>query len=310
MLDLRFTFAVLVAATLAMTFPQWFTTIGSFELKTLIVPLLQLIMFGMGTTLGWKDFAPVFRRPGGVAIGLVCQFTIMPLLGFALARFFDFPPEIAAGVILIGCVPTGLASNVMAYIARANVALSVAITSVATLLAPLATPQLMKLLAGTLIEVNVWQMTFDMLKIVMAPVVLGLAVNRLFHRQSLIIQRIMPTVSMAGIVIIIAIITAAGRESLLAVGMTLMLCVLTHNLFGYALGYGAASLLRMNERDRRTIALEVGMQNGGLASGIAMTLGKVATVGLAPALFGPIMNVTGSVLASRWARRDPAAREP
>lgn len=308
--DLRFTGAVVLAATLAMIFPQWFQSIGSFDLKSLIVPLLQIIMFGMGTTLGLRDFGQVARAPRSVVIGLVCQFTIMPLLGYTLATAFDFPPEIAAGVILIGCSPSGLASNVMSYIAKANVALSVTITAVATLLAPVVTPQLMKLLAGTMIDVDAGKMTLDIVRIVIVPIALGLAVNHLLRRQSAVIQRYMPLLSMGGIVLIIAIITAAGRESLLVVGGALVLCVLAHNLFGYALGYGAARLLRMQERDCRTIALEVGLQNGGLASGIAMTLGKVGTVGLAPALFGPIMNLTGSLLAGWWARqeRDSADR--
>jgi BASS family bile acid:Na+ symporter len=295
---------VILAAALAMIFPQWFQSIGSFDLKSLIVPLLQIIMFGMGTTLGLKDFEQVVRTPRSVAIGLVCQFSIMPLLGYTLATAFEFPPEIAAGVILIGCSPSGLASNVMSYIAKANVALSVTITAVATLLAPVLTPQLMKLLAGTLIEVDAGKMTLDIIRIVIVPIGLGLAVHHLLRKQSTAIQRYMPLLSMAGIVLIIAIITAAGRESLLLVGGALVLCVLIHNLFGYALGYGAARLLRMQERDCRTIALEVGLQNGGLASGIAMMLGKVGTVGLAPALFGPIMNLTGSLLAGWWAKQN------
>jgi BASS family bile acid:Na+ symporter len=307
--DFRFTAAVIVAATLAMIFPQWFISVGSFELKALIVPLMQLIMFGMGTTLGLKDFGQVVRAPRSVAVGLVCQFTIMPLVGLTLATAFAFPPEIAAGVILIGCVPSGLASNVMSYIAKANVALSVAITAIATLLAPLITPRLMQLLAGTLIEVNVGKMTKDILLIVIVPIGLGLLVNHVFRKQSAFIQRYMPLLSMSGIVLIIAIITAAGRDNLLLVGLALGLCVLLHNLLGYALGYTTARLLRMPERDCRAIAFEVGLQNGGLASGIAMTLGKVGTVGLAPALFGPIMNMTGSLLAGWWAKSEQPAPE-
>lgn len=303
--DFRFAAAVVAAVMFAMIVPQWFTAVGSFELKSLIVPLMQLIMFGMGTTLGMKDFALVAREPRKVAAGLLCQYTIMPFVGYGLAISFNFPPEIAAGVILIGCAPSGLASNVMSYIAKANVALSVTITAVATLLAPLVTPQLMKWLAGTMIDVDAGKMTLDMLKIVIVPILLGLVVHHVFRRQALVLQRFMPFLSMAGIVMIIAIITAAGRDSLLDVGLALALCVFLHNALGYFFGYVAARALRMPERDCRTVALEVGMQNGGLASGIALTLGKVATVGLAPALFGPIMNVTGSLLASWWAKREP-----
>jgi BASS family bile acid:Na+ symporter len=301
-IDYRFTATVVLAAALALIFPQWFVSIGTFEMKSLIVPLLQIIMFGMGTTLGLADFVQVAKAPRSVALGLLCQFGIMPLVGFSLASVFGFPPEIAAGVILIGCVPSGLASNVMSYIAKANVALSITITAVATLLAPFVTPQLMKLLVGTLIVIDVFKMTLDILYIVILPIGLGLLINRVFRRQSSSIQRYMPRLSMAGIVVIIAIITAIGRDNLLAVGMALAACVLIHNLCGYLFGYVAARLLRMPEQDCRTVSLEVGLQNGGLASGIALMLGKVGTVGLAPALFGPIMNVTGSLLAGRWAR--------
>ena len=140
-----YTLSIIVGATLAMFFPQAFTQIGDFQLKTLILPLLQIIMFGMGTTMSPKDFEAVIKSPKSVVIGLICQFTIMPLMGYALATSFDFPPEVAAGIILIGCSPSGLASNVMAYIAKANVALSLTITSCATLLAPVLTPLLMKL---------------------------------------------------------------------------------------------------------------------------------------------------------------------
>lgn len=307
-MDYRFTLAVIIAATSAMVWPDVFTSLGGFELKALIVPLLQMIMFGMGTTLGLKDFHSVVRSPRSVGIGLLCQFSIMPLVGFALAVTSDFPPEIAAGIILVGSSPSGLASNVMAYIAKANVALSVTITAIATLLAPLVTPRLMQWLAGTLVEVDVARMTLDMLRIVIAPIAAGLLVNRLFRQQTARLQRYMPRLSMAGIVLIIAIITAAGRESLLQVGVALALCVLIHNLLGYLLGYVSARVLRLNEQDCRTIALEVGLQNGGLASGIALEMGKVATVGLAPALFGPIMNVTGSMLAGWWAKDSKAHR--
>lgn len=302
MIDYRFTLTVVLTATAALIWPGIFTTVGGFELTALIVPLLQLIMFGMGTTLGLKDFEAVARSPRSLIIGLCCQFSIMPLVGYLLAIYSRLPPEIAAGIVLIGCVPSGLASNVMAYIAKANVALSVTITTMATLLAPVLTPLLMKALAGTLVDVDAIKMTVDILKIVIVPVAVGVLVNRLLGRHAVRLTRYMPRVSMAGIVLIIAIITAAGRDSLLLVGGILALCVLLHNVLGFLIGYTAARLLRVSEQDCRTIALEVGLQNGGLASGIALEMGKVATVGLAPALFGPIMNVTGSLLAGWWSR--------
>lgn len=297
-----YTLSIIVAATLAMIFPGPFTALGGYQLKNLIVPLLMIIMFGMGTTMGLKDFEGVVKSPRSVIIGLVCQFTIMPMVGYTLAISFDFPPEVAAGVILVGCSPSGLASNVMSYIAKANVALSLTITAVATLLAPLLTPALMKWLAGTMVEVNFLKMMVDILKMIILPIGLGLVVNAIFRKQSVWLNKYMPLVSMVGIALIICIITAAGRDSLLTIGLALVVCTLLHNLVGYALGYLMARLLGLPEQDCRTISLEVGLQNGGLASGLALQMGKVATVGLAPALFGPIMNITGSLLASFWGK--------
>ncbi|GAA4401185.1 bile acid:sodium symporter family protein [Nibrella viscosa] len=303
--NLVYTALILAVVILALTFPQPFIEIGGFQLKGLIVPLLQIIMLGMGTTMSVKDFEGVVKQPRAVIIGLICQFTIMPFVGYLLAESFGFPPEIAAGVVLIGCSPSGLASNVMSYIAKANVALSITITSMATMLAPVMTPLLMKLLAGEFIAVSFWAMMLDIMKIVILPVVVGLILNRIFHKSAVVLNRVMPLLSMGGIVLIVGIITAAGRESLLTVGWTLALCVLLHNLTGFLLGYSSARLLRLDEQSSRTVAIEVGLQNGGLASGLALQMGKVATVGLAPALFGPIMNMTGSLLATFWSQRPP-----
>jgi len=298
-----FTLSIVLAVIVSMVFPQYFIEIGGFPLKKLIIPLLQVIMFGMGATMTWDDFANVAKMPKAVVVGLICQFTIMPSLGFTLANVFDFPPEIAAGIVLIGCSPSGLASNVMAFIAKANVALSITITSCATLLAPLLTPMLMKLLAGQFIEVSVWSMMTDIVKMIIAPVVLGLVLNHLLPGFVAKIRKILPIVSMAGIALIIVVITAAGRDSLMAVGAMLILAVLLHNLFGYVLGYFGARLSGLAEQDCRTVAIEVGLQNAGLASGLALQMGKAATVGLAAALFGPVMNTTGSMLASWWGKK-------
>jgi BASS family bile acid:Na+ symporter len=347
-----------------MNYPQLFQQIGDFDLKKSIVPLLQIIMFGMGSQLSIKNFADVIRMPRGVIIGIVCQFTIMPIVGVSIARAFGFPPEIAAGIILVGSSPSGLASNVMSFIARANLALSVTLTAVATMLAPLMTPLLMKLLAGQYVPIDFWGMMLSIVNIVILPIVAGLIFNAIGYGltkwRSVVLQaivylliilaknflnfqindvsfqqflsstamdmlwfsllpiiaaltfryyargrkgwldKVMSFVSMLGIGVIITIITAAGRDSLMAIGMALVLACLIHNLAGYFLGYWGCRLLKMDEKSCRTIALEVGMQNGGLASGIALEMGKVATIGLAPAVFGPMMNVTGSSLATWW----------
>ncbi len=303
--NLAFTIWIFAAVTTAMTYPGPFQKIGDFELKTLIVPLIQIIMFGMGSQLSLSNFVDVVRMPKGVFVGIVCQFSIMPLLGFSIAKGFGFPPEIAAGIILVGASPSGLASNVMAYIARANLALSVTLTAVATLMAPLMTPLLMKMLAGQYVPIELGGMMMTIIKIVILPIIAGLIFNALVVRfdqkgRKELINRIMSMLSMVGIAVIISIITAAGRDSLLSIGFLLILACLIHNLAGYLFGYWGCRLLKMDEQSCRTIALEVGLQNGGLASGIALEMGKVATVGLASAVFGPIMNITGSSLASWW----------
>ena len=298
-----FTISIVLAACIAFTFPQYFIEINGFSLKKLIIPLLQVIMFGMGTTMSKQDFLGVVRMPKAVFIGLICQFTIMPFLGFSIAAAFNFPPEIAAGVLLIGCSPSGLASNVMSYIAKANVALSITITSFATILAPLLTPFLMKMLGGQYIEIEFWGMAWDIFKMIIIPIVAGLFLNQILGERGAWLQKVLPLLSMAGITIIIVIITAAGQKSLQTVGFSLIIAVLLHNLGGFTLGYWGAKLFGLNEQDCRTVSIEVGLQNAGLASGLAVAMGKMATVGIAPALFGPIMNISGSVLAGWWSKK-------
>ena len=298
-----YTVTIFAAVTAAMYYPNYFTDVNGFKLAALITPLLQLIMFGMGTSMSFKDFAGVVKMPKGVLIGVISHFIIMPLIGFALASISNFPPEIAAGIILVGCSPNGMASNVMSYLAKANLALSVTITAVSTSLAPFVTPFLMKLLAGAFIEIHTFDMMLDIFKIVIIPIGAGLIFNHFLSGKAKWLDTAMPMVSMFGIAFIIVIITAAGRDSLLTIGPELILLVLIHNFSGYTLGYWTGRLFKMSERDCRTIAIEVGMQNAGLASGLAKTMGKIATVGLAPAVFGPLMNVTGSILASYWHRK-------
>lgn len=360
-----YTIWIFTAVATSMFYPGIFTAVGGFQLKRLIIPLLQIIMFGMGSQMSFNDFAGVIRMPKGVIVGVVSHYIIMPLVGFGIAHIFSFPPEIAAGIILIGCVPSGLASNVMSYLARANLALAVTIGAISTLLSPLITPLLMKWLGGQFIEVNFWKMMLDILNMIILPIVAGFIFNLFtkahdtrqkviqlicylaviivtnlvymktnqggFFRGLLIsllwfymlpmiaalafryilqadsrwMEKVLSLVSMTGIALIVAIITAAGRNSLLEVGALLVITSLLHNMAGYTLGYSLSWLFGMPEKDRRTVAFEVGMQNGGLASGLALQMGKVATVGLAPAIFGPLMNVTGSVLANWWRSRTP-----
>jgi BASS family bile acid:Na+ symporter len=362
-----YTIMIFAAVSISMFYPAPFIRWGDFELKATIVPLLQVIMFGMGSQMSYRDFASVVKMPKGVLIGLSCQFTIMPIVGFAIASTFGFPPEIAAGIILVGSSPSGLASNVMSFIAKANLALSVTLTAFATMLAPLITPSLMKLLAGQFVPIDFWGMMLSIINIVILPIVGGLIFNavaygkdhlksigiqavvylfiiagknlilfltadvgtqavlvqlgkdllwflalpvvaaiafrKLAGGKSSVLDKAMAFISMAGIGIIITVITAAGRDSLLDIGLLLIVACLLHNTAGYFLGYWICRFARMDEKSCRTIALEVGMQNGGLASGIALQMGKVATIGLAPAVFGPMMNITGSSLATWWRRK-------
>jgi bile acid:Na+ symporter, BASS family len=361
---ISYTLWIFTAVTASLFYPDPFISAGNFQLKLLIVPLLQIIMFGMGSQMSFADFTGVIKMPKGVFIGVALQFMVMPFIGFTIAAAFNFPDEIAAGIILIGCVPSGLASNVMSFLARANLPLAVTISAVTTLLSPFVTPLLMKWIGGQYIEVSFWSMMLDILNMIILPLVAGFTFNLFLKgketRKTMIIQlvsyliiilltnllfkqlrnadmaafmvktakslmwflllpalgaivmkkaitggdrlmtNILSMISMVGIAVIVTIITASGRDSLLQVGALLLLTSLIHNLSGYTLGYWLAWLLRMPERDRRTIAFEVGMQNGGLASGLALQMGKVATVGLAPAIFGPLMNVTGSILANYW----------
>ncbi|HWK06976.1 MAG TPA: bile acid:sodium symporter family protein [Puia sp.] len=305
-----YTITIFAAVTTALYYPFYFLQWNGFKLSTLITPLIQLIMFGMGTSMGLKDFAGVIRTPKGVFIGVFSHFIIMPLIGFTLAKLSGLPPEIAAGIILIGCSPNGMASNVISYLAKANLALSITITAVSTMLAPFVTPFLMKGLAGAFVKINALNMMWDIFKMVIIPIGAGILVNKLLSGRAKWLDKVMPLVSMFGIAFIIVIITAAGRDSLLTIGPLLVLFVLIHNLSGYTLGYWTGRLFKMDERDCRTMAIEVGMQNGGLASGLAKEMGKMATVGLAPAIFGPLMNVTGSILASWWHRKPPREEPP
>lgn len=295
---------IFAAVAMALNFPNYFVEVKGFKLTKLITPLIQLIMFGMGTKMGLRDFAGVAKMPKAVFIGLTGHYTVMPFIGFVLARAFNFPAEIAAGVVLIGSMPCGLASNVMSYLANANLALAITLTAVSTLLAPFLSPLWMKVLGGQFIEVNALAMMWDIFKMVIIPIGAGLLFNH-FFKHSKWLGKAMPLVSMFGIAFIIVIITAAGRNNLLTIGPALILCSLIHNSSGYLFGYWIGRLCNLTERDSRTIAIEVGMQNAGLASGLAKEMGRAATLGLAPAVFGPLMNITGSTLASYWHRKPP-----
>ena len=306
---ISFSLLIFAAVSLAMNYPAPFVSWGGFSLSTLIVPLLQIIMFGMGTAISAKDFVGIVKSPKAVFIGLACQFTIMPFVGAGLAVAFNLEPEVAAGIVLIGAAPSGLASNVMAYIAKANLALSVTLTTVATLLAPLVTPFYMRWLAGQFIPIDAWGMMWDIIRITILPIVAGLIFNHFLHGKTGWLDRLMPKVSMAGIAVILMIMTAGGRDNLLEIGLLLILISLLHNVTGYVLGYWSCRVLGLDEKSCRTISFEVGLQNAGLATGLAQQMGKMATVGLVPTVFGSLMNITGATLATFWRDKPPRGED-
>ena len=294
----------LVAAIMVgMAFPERFIGVGEFKFRRLFVPILQFIMFCMGTTLSLGDFARVVRMPGGVVVGILCQFTIMPFLGYALAKASGFPPEIGAGIILVGSVPSGLASTVMVYVARADVALSVTLTAMTSLLAPLITPFLMQWLAGEMVQIDAGKLMWELTKMTVFPVLAGLAWHHWVRERTPGLSRVMPYFSMAGIIAMTVLTIAIGRDNLLRLGLILIGICFLHSTTGYLLGYVVCRCLRMKEATCRTIAFEVGMQNAGMASAVAASLNKVATLGLAPIVFGPVMNLTASTLANWWRTR-------
>lgn len=300
-----FTFWVFAFLASAMYFPGLFTDWG-FNTMKLVVPLLQLIMFGMGTRLSVSDFMKEFKRPKGLLVGTFLVFTIMPVLGFVIAKTFGFPPEIAAGVMLIGACPGGAASNVMAYLANGNVALSVSITAFATLLSPVVTPLLMKLFAGKLIEIAFIGMMWSIMKMIILPIILGLIVNKLMENRKKIIDRVLPLFSMTAILLFVTIVVAHYRDRLIVVGLALFAASIVHNFAGYLLGYWTSKMIGMNERDCRTMAIEVGLKNGGMGMGIAINSLKSADAALAPIIFGKWMNISGSALANYWRQRPTA----
>lgn len=302
--QMSFTIWVFAAVALGMYYPQYFQNIGDFKFTSLIVPLIQLIMFTMGTEMSLKDFEGVVKTPKAVIIGLVSHFTIMPLVGFILAKSFAFPPEIAAGVILIGSVPSGVTSNVLAFIAKANMPLSVTIAAISTLVAPIMTPLLMKLLAGQYVEIDFVKMMIHVVEIIILPIILGLIINKLIRNGVKWLQKVMPITSMTGVLMMLVVIVSSGRDSLLKIGPFLLLASVIHHSIGYLLGYWSGRFMGLDEKSCRTISLEVGMQNGGLASGIALQMGKIATVGLASAISVPWMTISGSMLANWWRKKD------
>ena len=308
-----FPLLIICGAALAYAVPGPFIEICGFKCASLIVPLIQVIMFGMGTNLSLSDFSDTLRHPWPIVVGGLLQFSVMPCLGYLLARVAGLDGDVAAGVILIGCAAGGVASNVMAYIAGANVALSVSMTTVSTLLSPFVTPLLMKLLAGRFIHVDAIGMMVALVKMIIIPLFLSQVARCCFDRWCLkakdVIARAMPILSMSSICLILTFCVAAARKELASAGLVIFLVAIVHNACGYLLGYWGTRLLSLvapiSERDCRTVAIEVGMQNAGMCQALAMSVMKSAAAALAPAIFGVWMDFSGSMLAGWWNRRPP-----
>ena len=271
------------------------------SLKPAIVPLLSVVMFGMGLGLTAGDFARVLKTPKSVALGVGLQFLLMPLMGWILAQILGLPAMLAAGIILVGSCPGGTASNVICYLARGDVALSITLTAVCTVLAVFATPLLGWAYIGREVPVPVVAMMMSVLKIIIVPVVLGGVVNHFCGERLDRIKAVFPLLSVAAIVVIIAIIVGANAGMLAGVALPLVAAVMLHNLLGLGAGYGLTALLIQDRRIRRTMAIEVGMQNSGLAVALA-TQYFGAAAALPGALFSVWHNLSGAFLASRWAR--------
>jgi BASS family bile acid:Na+ symporter len=247
--------------------------------------------------------------PKAVFIGAVLQFTVMPFLGWALSKALGLTPELTLGMVLLGASPGGISSNVITYLAKGNVALSVSMTAVSTLLAPLMTPLMVYLYARESVEVDYLKMFLSILNTVVVPVALGLIANLLMRRLRIDparAEKFLALTSMVAICGICGLIAAKSQSQILKVGLVLLVAVTLHNLLGYLLGYWGSRISGLNVRDSRTVAIEVGLQNGGMAANLAIDVLKNTSAAIAPALFAPVMNVSGSVLASFWAQSPPA----
>ena len=385
-----YTMWIFTAVAIALSYPRYFQSYDGYKLSGLIAPLLQIIMFGMGSHMNLKDFSGVLKMPKGVMVGLLCHYTLMPLIGYSIAKMFGFPPEIAVGIILVACTPSGMASNVMVFLGKGNLALAITVTAFSTMISPLLTPLLLKLFAGQMVHINVVEMVMEIVKMVLLPIVAGLSFNNVcfggVKRKSLywqmsvfllliitknvivyfalnaspghvltslfwdsliffvipllagllfkrfaggdpkLLSRILSLISQIGLIIITVIIVANGYDTLLSRwGLLLVPAMLLHNCCGYFSGYWFCRFIRMNEQDCRAITFEVGMQNGGMASAMAVKLQgmeqmaqqtsnpgikavDLAMIGtgfpIPAAVFSPIQNITGSVLAM-WFNNKP-----
>ena len=297
----------LLVAIIALVFPDPVKGI----IKTSYVnTLLGIVMFGMGMTLKLSDFKVVFTKPKAVITGILSQFIIMPLLAFLLVKIFNLDPALAVGVILVGSCPGGTSSNVMTYLAKGDVALSVGMTACTTILAPVVTPALVLLLGGATINVSYMSMLMSIVQVVLVPIVLGFVINHFFEKFAQACAKVLPLVSVIAICLIIMAVVAANAAKIMTVGWLIVVVVMLHNLCGYALGYGVGKVLGLSRDQMRTLSIEVGMQNSGLATSLATV--HFATMPLAAVpgtVFSVWHNISGAIYANilaRTAKEEPA----
>ena len=297
---------VIVVAALALFFPGTFSVVKTAWVNT----LLGIVMFGMGLTLKLSDFKVVFTKPKAVITGILSQFIIMPLLAFLLVKIFNLDPALAVGVILVGSCPGGTSSNVMTYLAKGDVALSVGMTACTTILAPVVTPALVLLLGGETINVSYVSMLMSIVQVVLVPIVLGFVINHFFEKFAQACAKVLPLVSVIAICLIIMAVVAANAAKIMTVGWLIVIVVMLHNLCGYALGYGVGKVLGLSRDQMRTLSIEVGMQNSGLATSLATV--HFATMPLAAVpgtVFSVWHNISGAIYANilaRTAKEEPA----
>ena len=304
--------------TITQLFPLWAVLLSLYayfspntfvDLKSEIVPLLTVVMLTMGLTLRPSDFLNVVSNKKAIVVGLVLQFSVMPLAAIAISLVLGFDPMLTVGMVLVGSVAGGTASNVICYLAKGDVALSITMTSISTLFGVLLTPLLVEVLAGQSVEVPALSMLLSLVKIVLVPVVVGVLMNVFFHRFTKRLESILPLVSMSVIVLIIAVIVALNAEQLTQIGPIVALAVILHNSIGLASGYWICRALGFQERTSRTVAFEVGLQNSGLAAALAMKF-FTPSAAVASTIFSIWHNLSGSLLASYWAKRSSAEKLP
>lgn len=294
---------VILISVIAFMVPDPFLGLGKY-----ITILLGIVMFGMGLTLKAVDFKIIFTKPLPVIVGVCAQFILMPSVAFVIAKLLNLPAELAAGLVLLGCVPGGTASNVMVYLAKGNVPLSIAMTSVSTLLAPIMTPLLLLLLAGQWMPVDPVAMFLSIVQVIIVPIILGLAIKKFFPVAVEKSLTVLPLISVAAIITIVAAVVSGNAASIAASGLLIFTAVMLHNGFGLLLGYFTGKVLGQNEVNRRAISIEVGMQNSGL--GVALATAHFGPLAALPSVLAAAWhNISGPILATYWSKKPAVTSE-